>query len=324
MLEQHEDFISGADIAGALGVSGTAVWKAVNKLRSEGYMIEAVTNKGYKLCGHGDVLSMDTIRNYLHDKNANGLKIEVFDSIDSTNNVCKSRAEAGEKDGYVAVSANQTGGRGRRGRSFFSPAGTGLYMSFLLRPAGYTARQALRFTTIAAVSVCEAIEEVSGRDAGIKWVNDIFMEGRKVCGILTEASFDLESGGLDYAVVGIGINVFTPDGGFPEAIRDVAGSVFNISRVEYDGPGDARSRLAAAVISHFMARYHASDSDSKDYISEYRKRCVMLGRKINILMPGADPVSAEAIDIDDECGLIVRYTDGSEETLRSGEISIRF
>lgn len=328
MLEaKRGEFISGTDAARELGISGTAVWKAIKKLKEDGYMIEAVTNKGYRLAADSDVLSYESVMKYLIPSLRDELTIDVFSSIDSTNNVCKSKAASGQGDGYAAVSANQTAGRGRRGRSFFSPAGTGLYLSILLRPEGLTAQESLRFTTMAAVAVCEAIEAISGKNAGIKWVNDIFMDGRKVCGILTEASFDLESGTLDYAVVGIGINLFTPEGGFPEEIRNVAGAIFGEREILDADASDIRSRLAAEVISRFMTYYHAAchipGASLSDHIEEYRRRCIVIGRDINVLMPGSEPKPAHVLDVDNECGLVVRYADGTEEILRSGEISIR-
>lgn len=327
--ECRGEFISGADAARRLGISGTAVWKAARKLKSEGYMIESVTNKGYRLRDDSDVLSYDSVSRHLDPSVSDVLTVDVFTSTDSTNNVCKNKAAEGAPEGYVAVSANQTAGRGRRGRSFYSPSGTGLYLSILLRPEGLSARESLMFTTMAAVAVCEAIEAVSGKETGIKWVNDIFMDDRKVCGILTEASFDLESGTLDYAVVGIGINVFTPEGGFPEEIRDTAGAIYSEREASGYSLSDIRGRLAAAVISRFMGYYleakkkNAAIGDLPAHISEYRKRCIVIGKDINVLMPGADPAPAHVLDIDDECGLIVRYPDGNQEVLRSGEISIR-
>ena len=330
MLEEcRGDFISGSEAARRLGISGTAVWKAAGKLKSEGYLIESVTNKGYRLCDDSDVLSYDSVERHLDPSVSGALKVDVFTSTDSTNNVCKNKAAEGIPDGYVAVSANQTAGRGRRGRSFYSPSGTGLYLSILLRPEGISARESLMFTTMAAVAVCEAIEEVSGKDTGIKWVNDIIMDGRKVCGILTEASFDLESGTLDYAVVGIGINVFTPEGGFPEEIRNIAGAIYGEREAAGSDLSDIRGRLAAAVINRFMIYYletkknSAASGDISAHISEYRRRCIVIGKDINVLVPGNDPMQAHVLDIDDECGLIVRYKDGNQEILRSGEISIR-
>lgn len=323
------EFVSGAYISDELGVSGTAIWKAIRKLRSEGYVINAVTNRGYQLSADSDVLSAESIYNYMRSMRNSSCSllpnIEVFQSTDSTNNICRKKAATGEPDGYVAVAANQTAGRGRRGRKFYSPEATGLYLSILLRPSGYSAQEALRFTTMAAVAVCEAIEDISGSKAEIKWVNDIFMDGRKVCGILTEASFDLEGGSLDYAIVGIGINVFVPEKGFPEEIKDTAGAVFNLSDKSVLKSPDIRSRLAASVLDHFMAYAYASciGSEKPDYISKYRERCFVLGQDIKVLMPGKEPRIAHALDVDNECGLLVRYEDGTEEILRSGEISIR-
>ena len=320
--EKSGDFISGSDIAKELSVSGTAIWKAAGSLRDAGYNIEAVTNKGYRLLPDSDILSEELILSRLRsiDQGSDNLQIDVFRSVDSTNDICRDHAASGAADGYIAVAANQTKGRGRHGRSFFSPAGTGLYLSMLLRPSGFSAQEAMRFTTIAAVSVCRAIEQVSGKTAGIKWVNDVFIDDLKVCGILTEASFNLESGMLDYAIVGIGINVFTPPDGFPDEIQEIAGSVFGFRSPANTAPTNIRSNLAAYIISYFMDYYR---NGSADYIEDYRRRCLVIGRDINVLMPGSGPRKAHALDVDDECGLKVRYEDGSEEVLRSGEISIR-
>lgn len=316
-LEKNSgEYVSGADIASDLGVSGTAVWKAVRKLKALGHEIDAVTNKGYRLINKADLLSAAVIT----DHAGSDVTVEVFDEVISTNDICKDRAADKQKEVYIAVTDHQTGGRGRRGRAFYSPAGTGLYMSILLRPSGMSAERSLNFTTMAAAAVSQAIEEVSGKTAGIKWVNDIYMDGRKVCGILTEASFDLESGTLDYAVVGIGINVHTPEGGFPEEISKIAGAVCS------EGETIDRNLLAGTVIRNFMRYYNEACSGpapSYSYMDEYRKRSIVIGRKIQVLSAGSEPVNAEAIALDDSCRLIVRYEDGTEEALGSGEISIR-
>jgi BirA family biotin operon repressor/biotin-[acetyl-CoA-carboxylase] ligase len=191
-----------------------------------------------------------------------------------------------------------------------------LYISLLLRPQACTADKALRFTTAAAVSVCEAIEKVyEAAEPAIKWVNDIYMRGRKICGILTEASFNIEDGTLDYAVIGIGINVYTPEGGFPPEISDIAGSVFPAE--ETSEP--VRNRLAAEVLNGLVKHCVLSDADC---ISEYRKRCMVPGREIDVITHSGTK-RAQALGLDDECRLLVRYDDGSEEYLSSGEISIR-
>ena len=311
-LENRGVFFSGEEIAKRLSCSRNAVWKAVNALRDGGYSIEAVTNRGYCLSTADDILSAAGIRKFLCAENAD-LEIEHFPVIGSTNTLLRERAENGAKEGTVIIADSQTGGRGRIGRSFFSPSGTGIYMSLLLRPAAYTAAQAARFTTMAAVAVCEAIEAVAGIDARIKWVNDIFIGGKKVCGILTEAAFGIEDGSLSYAVLGLGINVYRPDGDFPEDLQAIAGAVLD------EHVPDAKNRLAAEILNRFM-RLYADGSDA--YAEEYRKRSLVTGKRINILYKnGTTP--ALALDIDNECRLIVQYDDGTKAVLGSGEISIR-
>ena len=206
-------FISGERIAEELNISRTAVWKAVKKLQSEGYEINAVTNRGYCLDKESDVLTVRGIRSQL-DENCKNLRPEVFVRVDSTNTKCIEKAEKGEPEGYVAIAGSQSAGRGRRGKAFFSPAESGIYMSILFRPEGLTENQVLHFTTMAAAAVSEAIETVSGKKAEIKWVNDIFIDGKKVCGILSEASYGIQTGKLEYVIVGIGINAYEPSGGF--------------------------------------------------------------------------------------------------------------
>lgn len=331
LKESRGSYINGADAAEKLGVSGTAVWKAVNRLRDEGYQIEAVTNRGYRLIEPAD-LSGEAIAMCVNSMQADhpqayGIKVEYHDSVDSTNNICRAAAAAGQSDGYTVIAGHQSLGRGRRGKNFWSPGGSGLYMSILVRPHGVDPSDALKLTTIAAVSVCEAIEAVSGEQASIKWVNDIFMNGRKVCGILTEASFDLEGGSLDYAVVGIGVNVFAPAGGFPEDIRETAGSVFTKKHSDAEG---IRSRLAAEITVRFMERYRteliSADPETRSaipaYIREYKRRCFVTGRDVMVIKSGAKPVRAHVTGIDDRCRLAVRYANGTAEMLDSGEISI--
>ena len=208
----------------------------------------------------------DEINSRLHG--AGGcFRIETFSVVDSTNAIARQRAIDGEAEGLAVLASAQTAGRGRKGRSFFSPDGTGIYLSLLLRPQ-IPAELALRITTVAAVSVCQAIEKLSSRKPGIKWVNDIYMDGRKVCGILTETA--LASGGrLEYAVLGIGVNALEPAGGFPEDIRDIAGSVFTAEE------GDMRAPLAAEIINCFAENYARLADDS--LAQEYRSRCIGRG-----------------------------------------------
>ena len=251
--ENREAYLSGEELAKALAVSRAAVWKAVKSLQQEGYPIDAVTNRGYRLSRGGDRLSAPGIRKYLKPEYRD-LPITAAEETQSTNTALRALAEAGAPEGTVYIAQGQTGGRGRMGRSFFSPAGTGLYLSLLLRPTAWEPTRAAQLTAAAAAAMCEAIRQVTGREPGIKWVNDLLLEGKKVCGILTEASFSMESGVLEYAVLGLGVNVYRPEGGFPGELEGIAGAVL-------ESPGeDVRSRLAGEFLNRFLAGYtHPED-----------------------------------------------------------------
>ena len=311
LFEQNRGrYLSGEEIADSLGCTRGAVWKAVKKLQSEGYDISAVTNRGYRL-DSADMLSAAGIEKYLTDNS--GISLTVYKETDSTNTRLRELATEGAPEGTAVIAGMQTGGKGRLGRKFFSPSDTGLYMSILLRPE-MTAADAVRITTAAAVAVADAVEKISGRKADIKWVNDVYIDGRKICGILTEAAFSLENGGLDYAVCGIGINVYEPEGGFPEDIKDIAGAVL-------DTPADdVRNRLVALVLENFMNYYNKLSENS--FLQGYQSRLMWRGEDINLIR-GSEITPAKLIDADEKCRLIVKYEDGTEDTISSGEISIR-
>ena len=312
LWKNADTYISGAELARTLSVSRTAVWKAIEQLRLEGYIIESVTNRGYRLLSESDVLSEEGIRKHLRYKN---LTLEVFKSISSTNTVLKGRAADGAPEGLALVAMEQTEGRGRMGRSFYSPSDSGVYLSLLLRPE-ISAVEATGITACAAVAVAEAIEELSGIPAEIKWVNDVLVRGKKVCGILTEASMDIESGLMSYVIVGIGINTSIPAGDFPEELQGVAGAIFDGGKLP-----ELRCRMAAAVLDKFMGYYeHLSD---KSFFDGYRERSVVLGKPINILAPGKAPVPAKALELDRDFALLVQLSDGRTERVNSGEVSIR-
>ena len=312
VLEAHRgEFISGEALAATLFVSRSAVWKAIRRLQEDGHEITAVPNRGYCLTLGSQVLSPQSIRPHLRDTSLNLL---VYPEVTSTNTLAKQMAEEGAPEGTVILAETQTAGRGRRDHSFHSPPGGGIYMSLILRPT-FSARDSLCITTCAAVAVARAIEAVSGAAAQIKWVNDVFCHGKKVCGIATEASIDLESGGLRYAVLGIGINVTPGKEPFPPALSAIATTVFPSHQ-----EADVRSRLAAAVLNHFLAEYpHLTE---KRFFEAYRARSLLLGQPINILR-GRETIPALALDLDRDFGLRVRLDDGTEETLSSGEVSIR-
>ena len=299
-LLSENRFISGEQAAKELNVSRAAVWKAVEQLRREGCKIEAVTNKGYRLRYDNDILQAGKI-NELLGPLSNALYINVERTVTSTNILLKEKAALGAS------------GRGRFARKFYSPENSGIYMSILLRPR-MPAENAVLITTAAAAAVAVAAENLSGKKTEIKWVNDVLINGKKICGILTEAALDVESGSLDYAVLGIGINAYTPSGGFPEEIKNIAGAVFE------QKAADLRSRLAAEVLKSFYGFY--STLEGRGFLEEYRRRSAVIGKRISVISrDGA--VFATALGIDDNCRLQVKYDDGRTAALSSGEISTK-
>ena len=305
-------YVSGGALSAELSLSRTAVWKAVEQLRAEGFVIESAPKKGYRLLSGGDALTESGVRAYLRRRD---LDLRVYKSISSTNTVLKQLAESGEAEGTVLLAEEQTAGRGRMSRSFFSPPRSGLYMSLLLRPH-MSAQLSTRITACAAVAVAEAIEELTGCRAEIKWVNDVLVDGKKVCGILTEGSIDCESGLMHYAIVGIGINIRPPEGDFPAELRQIAGAL----PAAPDGE-DLRCRLAAAVLDRLMDLYEQLPEG--DCYEAYKSRSCLIGRQINILPLEGEPVPATAIDVEPDFSLRVRLADGTETCLSSGEVSVR-
>lgn len=301
--------VSGEQLSKELFCSRNAVWKAIKSLENDGYEIEATTNKGYCLKNESVTFSSVLVEKYLKTD----CKVIVLDDIDSTNNYLKKLAEDGEKENTVVIAKHQSGGKGRMGRSFFSPK-SGLYMSILLRP-NFSAEKSLFITTATAVAVSEAIDSLSDKKSSIKWVNDVFIDTKKVCGILTEASIDFETGGLSYAVVGLGVNLYHPADGFPDDIKNIAGTVFN-----KEINGDEKAKFAAEIINGFFAIYN--NFENNDFMKKYKSKSFVLGKKINVIK-GDKKTPATAIDIDDEARLLVEYENGERENLFSGEVSIK-
>ena len=309
--------VSGQKMAEDCNVSRNAVWRAINQLKKEGYPIEGRTNSGYVLTQSGSPLTHSEVVSWLTED----CDIIVYDTVTSTNDVAKTLPLGDRPTALIAD--QQTAGKGRLGRSFSSPAGTGLYLSLLFRPR-FELSKSLYVTMAAAVAVCRAIETVR-KAAGlpedphpeIKWVNDIFYKGKKVCGILTEAQTNFETGNIDRLIIGIGINCFP--GSFPPEIANIAGPVSETAGAF------SRSRLAAEVISETLKLI--ADLESRSFFPEYRDRCFILGREVLVHQVHDDEgIPARAIDIDDTGGLIVEYlfgeNRGTRQTLRSGEISL--
>lgn len=310
VLESNRnEYISGQEIAERLCISRNAVWKAIRTLQEQGHIINSQHNRGYMLNAKSDLLSKEGITFFMPEKYRDN-KIVVYKTVDSTNISAKRMALEGERHGAVVLAEKQEAGRGRSGKSFFSPEGTGLYMSMILRPEKVIAKPQL-ITVAAAVSVCEVIEELTGETPQIKWVNDIFLLGKKICGISTEAVMDFESQTIDHIVLGLGINCTTEQEAFPEEIRDIAGSI-NLRDV-------SRNELAAKVAAKILDRFN--NLEDRQYIVRYKERSIMYDKRVTFSKDG-ELVSAKVLDIDDDCGLVVCCDDGREMTLTSGEVSI--
>ncbi len=310
-LEQNRGHrISGEALANLLGISRGGVWKAIKALKAEGFVISAIPSKGYSLADTNDILSSAALSPYITSK-VMGQQITVHKTIPSTNEEAAKLARSGAPEGTVVLAEEQTAGKGRMGRSFYSPHGTGIYLSIVLRPQ-LSAEYCPLITAAAAVATAQVLEQLCGEAVLIKWVNDIYMRGRKVCGILTEGLINFENGSLTYAVLGIGINVRTID--FPDEIKSVAGSI-GICDNEMK-----RGRIICMILDAFERIYTALPQ--KDFMAEYRSRSFILGKDIEIIF-GNEMLNAKAIDIDSMGHLIVRLPNGDMKVLHSGEVSIK-
>ena len=260
----------------------------------------------------------------LRELQLEGLRVETLDEVTSTNELLLMRGEMGDPEGLILTADLQTAGRGRRGRSFYSPEDAGIYTSILLRPH-LTMQQIGKLTPLAAVAVCETLEEISGCPLSIKWVNDVFLSGRKTCGILAQASKTFSDGIPDYVVMGIGINLFPPKGGLPHEIENIAGSLWSkpeqVQRFSAE-PG-IREKIIGRMWKRFYEMYQAPDDAS--YVEAYRSRMMMFGKEI-IAYGGADGTerAARLVGLTDDYALMLKY-EGEDKpvAVRTGEIRIR-
>ena len=311
MEENRSKYISGQQLADELSVSRSAIWKAINSLKNDGYNIDATTKKGYKLIEENDLLSREGIIPYL-DKKYTDIPLIVKQTVISTNAEAKKLAVDNASHGTVIISEEQTGGRGRLGRSFYSPAKTRIYMSIILHPhINITAASLI--TTAASVAVCRAIRSLCNMEAKIKWVNDIFIDDKKVCGILTEAVTDFESGMVESIILGIGINIKTIH--FPDEIKETAASLYSS-----DSSAINRNLLIAKILNELFPLY--DNLEERKFINEYKSYSMILGEDIKYYLNNTE-YSGKAVDIDNNGGLIVQVSGGKIETLNSGEITIR-
>ncbi len=300
--------LSGETLARRFGVSRNAIWKAVRSLVEEGYRIEAGKNRGYRLSEDNDMLSAVAIADAIESR-IKGLSIFVHREIDSTNSEAKRKIAEGQEGVLLIASDAQTAGRGRQGKSFFSPGGAGGYMTFAF-PSRLPLTAAVSVTTAAAVAAFRAIRDVTGIECDIKWVNDLYLDGKKVVGILTEAISDFEAGEVRHLIVGVGINLYPT--AYPREIADIAAPL-DAGRVD-------RNRLIARIVDRLLECLSGLESGA--HLDTYRRHSMVIGREITYLR-GGEAVSARAIDIDEDGWLVIEHADGTRDVLNSGEITVR-
>ncbi len=316
LLIQADGPLSGEVMSKALGVTRAAVWKGVEALRAAGYEISSAAGQGYRLEKCPNKLTAGAIAARLDPGVVVGRELVCLEQVDSTNSYLKRRAAEGAPHGLAAAAEEQTGGRGRRGRRFESPRGAGLYLSVLLRP-DCTPVEAVNLTAWVGVAVCDAVEAVSGLRPQIKWTNDIILNGKKLCGILTEMSVEGETGAVQYVVAGMGTNVHERSEDFAAAgLSDIATSL------AIEGRAVDRCVLAAHLLTALDRMAREFPGEKAKWLERYRADCLTPGRAVTLLRPDGQE-QAQAVGIDENFGLIVEYPDGRRETVTSGEVSVR-
>lgn len=313
LLRSADGYISGQELCNRFGVSRTAVWKAINQLKEAGYEIEAQQNKGYKLMAAPDLMTEAEIKSLMHTEWV-AKEVLYFDTIDSTNTKAQELAEKGYPSGTLVVADKQESGKGRRGRSWVSPSGTGIFMTLMIKP-DINPNNASMLTLVAALAVAKAITSVTGEKALIKWPNDIVINGKKVCGILTEmnAQFDY----INHIVVGIGINVHNES--FPEEISQMASSLM----IEAGGKRFHRAQIIAETMSYFEQYYDTflKTQDLSALVREYDELLVNRNKSVRVLDP-KEPFDGKAMGITPKGELIVDTWE-SRKLVSSGEVSVR-
>ncbi len=302
LINNSDNYISGETLAAKFLKSRAAVWKAIKGLQKDGYVIDASTNKGYRLNSDNDILNKEIVKSKL----SNDVEVIYYTSIDSTNNEAKRIVANSNENDLLIIAEQQTNGRGRQGKSFYSPPLTGIYMTLVTHPMAEL-QNAVTATTAAAVAVCKAVERTTNLKPEIKWVNDVYLNGKKICGILTEAVTDFETQTVTSVIIGIGMNIKTID--FPDSVENAASLNVNIKRAD----------LIAAITDEL---FKIITSDYSDFINYYRSHSIIIGKQINFIQNG-HVTSAKALEIDSKGGLVVQLENGEQTTLRSGDISIR-
>ena len=314
MLIKEKGFVSGELISEKLGISRAAVNSAIKSLRSEGYQIESITHRGYRLEEHPNYLNEGEVGAHLPWERME--MVWCIESVDSTNNYLRKLAYEGAPEGQVVISDHQSAGKGRYGRKFESPSKSGIYLSYLLRP-DTEPKSAIEITAWTAVAVSKAIEETTGFRPDIKWINDLESNGKKLCGILTELAVEAECGKVQFLIVGIGINVNEDQDEFPEDLSSIATSL----KMEI-GHSVSRGKLAAGIIHNMDELIKKWPDAREEYYNEYCNRCCTPGNNIHVIT-GDLIENAYAEAIDPSFGLVAVFEDGSKRVLNSGEVSTR-
>ena len=313
LLRESKEYISGQELCTKLGVSRTAVWKVMKQLKEEGYEIEAIQNKGYRLTGLPEVLSESELSSRIHTKWA-GKNLHYFKETGSTNTDAKRFAEAGESHGTLVVADMQSAGRGRRGRSWQAPFETTISMTIILKP-DFAPNRAPMLTLVMALSVAKAMVEITNLDCKIKWPNDIVVNGKKVCGILTEMNAEMDY--IHYVVIGVGINVNLEK--FPEDIAETATSLLLES-----GHPVSRAQLIQKSMEYFEQDYETfvRDQNFSGLMQEYGTYLVNKGTPVKVLDPKGE-FTGTARGINEQGELLVELEDGSITAIYAGEVSVR-
>ncbi|WP_069999852.1 biotin--[acetyl-CoA-carboxylase] ligase [Cellulosilyticum sp. I15G10I2] len=311
-LKGQDQYVSGEEISSKLGVTRAGVWKNINKLKEDGYHIESITKRGYRLIATPDVITQSEIASIINTKLL-GKDIHYYEKVDSTNEVAKTLAREGAAEGTLIMADKQLMGKGRLGKTWDSPSGTGIWMSLILRPH-IIPGQASQLTLLAGLNMCEAIRRVTGLDCKIKWPNDIVINGKKVCGILAEMSAEMD--GINHIILGIGVNV---------NIKSFEGELPHATSLYLES---GKTYLRRYIVKEFLHLFEADYMHYKDeksiagFLKRYRKNCITLHHDIQVVTSEGKYI-AYAKDIAEDGALVVIDSDNNEKTIFSGEVSVR-
>lgn len=308
LRKQNKAYISGEEICKQLNVTRAAVWKNIKKLQEEGYQIESSTKKGYALLSVYDPYDVKYIQDHIH---CFYKQVRIIDVVDSTNDEMRRNANT-HQEGDILIADKQSAGKGRLGRMFHSPKHNGIYMSIFLKPT-FPIHKLLKITACTSCAVYDAIKKLYGIDSAIKWVNDIYINDKKIAGILCEASLEMNTASLEYMIIGIGINVH--DYEMPKELSDTASSIESHSEQVI-----SRNQLVSEILQRFYFYYRTMEENT--FLDTYKNNSYILNKHIDVCAQGK-VYPALAIDIDEDANLLIQKEDGSKEVLNSGEITIR-